>query len=110
MYNLPSFFHYCKNVKSTIILSTDNLSAWERYERERDGLAAKLDAAEGEMMDTKRVCFHSWLFIIFPVWGSNPGSFLFLFYPLTLFHRATTTSCLNINKAEAFGKIYSYYK
>ncbi len=65
MYNLPLFFHYCKNVKSTIIFSTDNLSAWERYERERDGLAAKLDAAEGEMMDTKRVCFHSWLFIIF---------------------------------------------
>ena len=38
-------------------ISADNLSAWERYERERDGLAAKLDAAEGEMMDTKRVKF-----------------------------------------------------
>jgi hypothetical protein len=33
----------------------DNLSAWERYERERDALCSKLDAAEGEMMDTKRV-------------------------------------------------------
>ena len=46
-------------------ISADNLSAWERYERERDGLAAKLDAAEGEMMDTKRVKFPLKLSLMF---------------------------------------------
>jgi hypothetical protein len=44
-----------KQAENRLAALKDNLSAWERYERERDGLAAKLDAAEGEMMDTKRV-------------------------------------------------------
>ena len=42
----------------------ENLSSWERYERERDGLAMKLDMAEGEMSDTKRVSVHS----VWPDW------------------------------------------
>jgi hypothetical protein len=86
MYNLPSFFHYCKNVKSTIIFSTDNLSAWERYERERDGLAAKLDAAEGEMMDTKRVCFHfNFGFLLFFLSGERTWDLFYFCFISSLF-------------------------
>jgi len=33
----------------------DNLVSWEKYERERDGLADKLAAADTELIDTKKV-------------------------------------------------------
>jgi len=33
----------------------DNLVSWEKYERERDGLADKLAAADTELVDTKKV-------------------------------------------------------
>lgn len=44
-----------KQGEDRLVALKDNLSAWERYERERDALCSKLDGAEGEMMDTKRV-------------------------------------------------------
>ena len=37
------------------ILILDNLVSWEKYERERDGLADKLAAADTELVDTKKV-------------------------------------------------------
>ena len=37
------------------ILISDNLVSWEKYERERDGLADKLAAADTELVDTKKV-------------------------------------------------------
>ena len=33
----------------------DNLVSWDKYERERDGLADKLAAADTELVDTKKV-------------------------------------------------------
>ena len=33
----------------------DNLVSWDKYERERDGLADKLAAADTELIDTKKV-------------------------------------------------------
>ena len=34
---------------------TDNLASWDKYERERDGLADKLAGADTELVDTKKV-------------------------------------------------------